>query len=98
VKRWSGWNGVAPFDFDFDACKLSGFKGDSWAVETLNGEYASHTWYLNNNKGIRMVVLNYVKDLFHALCPEYARITCEYMKHFSRDQKTGEIKCNPYIK
>jgi dienelactone hydrolase len=98
VKRWSGWNGVAPFNFDFDACKLSGFKGDSWTVETLNGEYASHTWYLNNNKGIPMVALNYVKDLIHALYPEYARIAWEYMKHFSRDQKTGEIKYNPYIK
>ncbi len=98
VNRWSGWNGVAPFSFDFDAFKLSGFKGDAWTVETLNGEYASHTWYLNNNKGIPMVALNYVKDLTHALYPEYARIAWEYMKHFSRDQKTGEIRYNPHIK
>jgi dienelactone hydrolase len=99
VKRWSGWNGVAPFSFDFDVWKLSGFRGDSWTVETLNGEYASHTWYLNNNnKGLPMVALNYVKDLIHALYPEYARIAWEYMKHFSRDQKTGEINYNPYIK
>jgi hypothetical protein len=98
VKRWSGWNGVAPFNFDFDANKLSGFRGDSWTVETLNGEYASYTWYLNNDKGIPMVALNYVKDLIHALYPEYARIAWEYMKHFSRDQQTGAIKYSPYVK
>ena len=98
VKRWSGWNGVAPFNFDFDAYKLSGFRGDYWNVETLNGEYASHNWYLNNSRGVPMVALNYVKDIIHALYPEYARIAWDYMKHFSRDPQTGAIKYNPYIK
>jgi predicted peptidase len=98
VKRWSGFNGVAPFSFDFETYKLSGFKGDSWTVETLNNEYASYTWYLHNDKGVPMVALNYVKDLIHALYPEYANIAWEYMKHFSRDQQTGAIKYNPYIK
>jgi poly(3-hydroxybutyrate) depolymerase len=98
VKRWSGFNGIPPFNFDFETYKLSGFKGDSWTIETLNNEYASHTWYLNNNKGVPMVALNYVKDLIHALYPEYAPIAWEYMKHFSRDQQTGAIKYNPNIK
>lgn len=98
VKRWSSFNGVAPATFDFDTYKLSGFKGDSWSVETLNNEYPSNTWYLNNGKGEPMVALNYVKDLIHALYPEYADIAWEYMKHFSRDQKTGEIVYNPYVR
>lgn len=98
VKRWAGWNGVPPFNFDFDTYKLSGFRGDSWTVETLNGEYVSHTWYLHNEKGVPMVALNYVKDIIHALYPEYARIAWEYMKHFSRDPKTGEIRYKPYVK
>jgi hypothetical protein len=98
VKRWSGWNGVAPFAFDFDAYKLSGFQGDSWSVETLNDEHASYTWYLNDNQGVPMVALNYVKDLIHALYPEYANIAWDYMKHFSRDQKTGAIHYNPNVK
>jgi hypothetical protein len=67
-------------------------------VDTLNNEYTSYTWYLNNNKGYPMVALNYVKDLIHALYPEYAYSAWDYMKHFSRDQKTGEIKYNPYMK
>ena len=98
VKRWAGFNGVPPFNFDFDTYKLSGFKGDSWTVETLNNEHASYTWYLNDSKGTPMVALNYVKDLIHALYPEYARISWEYMKHFSRDQQTGAIKYNPYAR
>jgi poly(3-hydroxybutyrate) depolymerase len=98
VKRWAAWNGVPPFNFDFETYKLSGFRGDSWRVETLNGEYASHTWYLHNEKGVPMVALNYVKDIIHALYPEYARIGWEYMKHFSRDPKTGEIRYNPNVK
>lgn len=98
VKRWSAFNGVPSVNLDFNAYKLSGFKGDSWTVETLNNEYASHTWYLNNGKGYPMVALNYVKDLIHALYPEYAYTAWDYMKHFSRDQKTGEIRYNPYAK
>ena len=98
VKRWSGFNGVPPVNFDFDTYKLSGFKGDSWTMETLNNEHASETWYLNNDKGIPMVALNYVKDLVHALYPEYAYIGWDYRKHFSRDQKTGAIQYNPYSK
>jgi hypothetical protein len=98
VKRWGGWNGVAPFNFDFESYKLSGFKGDSWTVETLNGEHASYTWYLNDSKGVPMVALNYVKDLIHALYPEYARIAYDYMKHFSRDRLTGAIKYDPNVK
>lgn len=98
IKRWAGWNGVAPFTFDFNTYKLSGFKGDLYTVETLNGEYASHTWYLNNDQGVPMVALNYIKDIIHALYPEYAKIAWEYMKHFSRDQQTGAIKYNPHAK
>jgi hypothetical protein len=74
VNRWSSFNGVAPVNLDFDTYKLSGFKGDAWTMETVNNEYASYTWYLNNNKGYPMVALNYVKDLIHALYPEYAYI------------------------
>ncbi len=45
-----------------------------------------------------MVALNYVKDVIHALYPEYARIAFEYMKHFSRDPRTGAIAYNPNLK
>lgn len=98
IRRWSSWNKIPPFTFDFEAHPLSGFQGDSWTVETLNGEYVSHTWYLHNKDGMPMVALNYVKDIVHALYPEYARIAWEYMRRFSRDPQTGEIKYNDYRK
>ncbi len=98
IRRWARWNGIQPPAFDFATYKLSGFQGDSWTVETLNGEYVSHTWYLHDSKGVPMVALNYVKDIIHALYPEYARIAWEYMKRFSRDPKTGAIHYNPYAK
>jgi len=97
IKRWSDFNGVAPFEFDFDAYKLSGFKGDSWSVETVNNEYESDTWYLNDDKGIPMVALNYVKDIIHALYPEYGNLARNFLKHYSRNQQTGAIEYDPYI-
>jgi hypothetical protein len=45
-----------------------------------------------------MVALNYTEHLIHALYPEYAEIAWDFVKHYSRDQKTGAIKYNPYIK
>ena len=42
-----------------------------------------------------MVALNYVKDVIHALYPEYARIAYEYMRQFSRNQKTGAVEYHP---
>ena len=53
---------------------------------------------LNNSKGMPMVALNYVKDIIHALYPEYAKMGWDFMKRYSRDQKTGAIKYNPNIK
>jgi dienelactone hydrolase len=98
VLRWSGFNGVDTVTLDFDTYPLSGFKGDEWKVETLNNEHLSYTWYLNDKDGVPMVALNYVKDLVHALYPEYATIAWDYMKQFSRNQETGAIVYNPYAK
>jgi hypothetical protein len=39
-----------------------------------------------------------LRDLIHALYPEYAKIASDFAKHYSRDQKTGAIKYNPHIK
>ena len=98
VQRWASFNNLDRFAFDFDAYPLSGFQGDSWTIETLNNEYESDTWYLENSDGIPMVALNYVKNIIHALYPEYANIAWKYMKNFSRNELTGEIEYNPYAK
>jgi hypothetical protein len=44
-----------------------------------------------------MVALNFTEHLIHALYPEYARIAWDFVKHYSRDQKTGAIKYNPHV-
>jgi hypothetical protein len=45
-----------------------------------------------------MVALNYTEDLIHALYPQYAKMAWDYLTQFSRDQRTGVIKYNPYAK
>jgi hypothetical protein len=94
-----GYNGMKMIDtFDFVAHPVNGFKTDRVERVTLNNEYDNYCWYLNNGDGVPMVALNYTEHLIHALYPEYAKIAWDFAKHYSRDQKTGAIKYNPYIK
>jgi predicted esterase len=94
-----GYNGIKTIDaFDFVTHPVSGFKADRVEKIKLNNEYDNYCWHLNNGDGVPMVALNYTEHLIHALYPEYARIAWNFVKHYSRDQKTGAIKYNPYIK
>jgi pimeloyl-ACP methyl ester carboxylesterase len=94
-----GYNGMKTIDaFDFKAYPINGFKADRVEKVRLNNEYENYSWYLNNADGVPMVALNYTENLIHALYPEYARIAWEFAKHYSRNQKTGPIKYNRYIK
>ena len=45
-----------------------------------------------------MVAVNYTMNLKHALYPEYGKIAWDFFKHYSRDQKSGDIMYNPYVK
>lgn len=93
-----GYNDIKTNAFDFVTHPVNGFKADRAEKITLNNEYDNYSWYLNNGDGVPMVALNYTEHLIHALYPEYARIAWDFFKHYSRDQKTGTIKYNPYIK
>ena len=48
--------------------------------------------------GVPMVAVSYTEGLVHALYPEYGKIAWEFLKHYSRDQKTGAIRYNLYMK
>jgi dienelactone hydrolase len=99
LNMFLGYNGmkrIAPFDFK--TYPVSGFKADNMIRVKLNGEYDNYRWYLNNADGVPMVALAYTTSLIHALYPEYGKIAWEFFKHYSRDQKTGEIKYNPYAR
>ncbi len=99
IKLFLGYNDMKPIDaFDFKTWPISGFKADSVVKIKLNGEYGNTRWYINNADGVPMVALSYTENLNHALYPEYAKIAWDFAKHYSRDQKTGAIQYNPYIK
>jgi poly(3-hydroxybutyrate) depolymerase len=93
-----GYNGMKAIDtFDFATHPVNGFKADRFEKIKLNNEYDNYCWYLNNGDEVPMVALNFTEHLIHALYPEYARIAWDFVKHYSRDQKTGAIKYNPHV-
>ena len=75
-------------------------KGGGKLVVAASGRFVGpgHFGLLDLGDGVPMVALNYTEHLIHALYPEYAKIAWDFAKHYSRDQKTGAIKYNPYIK
>ena len=93
-------NGMEPLPetADYDAYPTSGFKADIYTRTKTNGEYTKHSWYFVNEDGVPMVGLTFTDDIVHCLYPEYAQMVWDYCKHFSRDQQTGEIIYNPYVR
>jgi len=93
VKRWSGFNGVPPVNFDFDAYKLSDLKGDSGPWRRSITNTSLRDLYLNNDKGIPMVALNYVR-IWSTRCIPNTPYRLGLHEALSRDQKTGAIQYN----
>ena len=98
VTRFAKLNGLDPIDtYDFETYPISGFAADRVVTKTLNNEYQNVTFYLDNADGVPMLALNFTEGLVHALYPEYGYLGWDFVKHYSRDQQTGEIVYNPYI-
>ncbi len=83
---------------DFDAYPRSGFKADVYASSVVNGDYAKHSWTFLNDEGVPMVGLTYMDDMIHCLYPQYANVVWDFVKHYSRNQETGAIVYNPYVR
>jgi pimeloyl-ACP methyl ester carboxylesterase len=99
LKLFLGYNGMKTIDaYDFKTYPVNGFKADRIERTKLNGEYDTYRWYINDAAGVPMAALSYTENLIHALYPEYAKLGWEFAKRYSRDQKTGAIKYNPYAK
>jgi predicted esterase len=99
IPLFLGYNGMKKFEsFDFDAYPVAGFKADRIENLRLNNEYNNTTWYISNADGIPMIALSVTEGLVHALYPEYAKIMWNFARHYSRNQQTGAINYNPYIK
>ena len=92
------YNGISANEYDFEKYPLVGFEGDLYNEKTLNGEYTNMTWFRVREDGAPMVGVSFTVNLKHALYPEFARLAWDWAKHFSRDQETGEIIYDPYVK
>jgi pimeloyl-ACP methyl ester carboxylesterase len=94
-----GYNGMETIEpYDFKTWPVNGFKADYMIKVKVNGEYDNTSWTLNDKDNIPMVAVNYTMNLKHALYPEYGKIAWDFFKHYSRDQKSGDIMYNPYVK
>ncbi len=98
MNTFLGYNGMDTITFDFDAYPISGFRGDLFRKIVLNGEYDNYQWFMVREDGAPMVGVAYTANLKHALYPQFGVIAWDWAKHFSRNQETGEIEYNPYVK
>ena len=99
ISQFLGYNGMKKVDaFDFNAYPVAGFKADRIKNIKLNNEYKNTSWYINTADGVPMIALSVTEGLVHALYPEYGKIMWNFARHYSRDQKTGAIKYEPYSK
>lgn len=76
---------------DGAAYPFCGFKTDSEINMLVNDEYWNHRFFLNDAAGVPMIGVCVTEGLQHALYPEYARLTWDYLEHFSRNLETHEI-------
>ena len=91
-------NGMKKIVYDFDAYRYFGAKADVYLETRLNNEYTNRMWLLKNDKGVPMVGYSVTDFLPHGLYPEFSKISWDFMRHYSRDRKTGEIVYSPYVK
>jgi hypothetical protein len=91
-------NGMKNIKYDFETYRYFGAKADVYLETRLNNEYTNRMWLLKNDKGVPMLGYSVTDFLVHGLYPEYSRLSWDFMKHYSRNLKTGEIVYNPHVK
>jgi hypothetical protein len=98
LNQYLTFNEMEPIQFDFDTYRYFGAKADIYTETTLNNEYTNRMWLLCNDEGIPMVGLSVTDFLPHGLYQEYGDIAWNFMKHYSRNQETGAIEYDAYVK
>ena len=92
LQTYARFNGITPAeDFDYEKYPVIGRSFDSLKITTVNGEWRNGEWLIKNGKGVPMLGLNVTEYLQHSLWPGYGDILYNFVKHFRRDGKTGEI-------
>ena len=97
INNFMRYNEMPEIEYDFETYPIVGFATDGFLQETLNHEHESLMWYKNNAQGVPMVAIRFTRDLIHALYPAYAKTGWDVVKHYSRDDETGEIIYNPNV-
>lgn len=98
LNQYLAFNEMDQLDYDFETYRFFGAKADLYDEYTLNGEYTSRLWMLCNAAGVPMVGLSVTDFLPHGLYQEYGSVAWNFMKHYARNQETGEVVYNPYVK
>ncbi len=96
INQYLAFNGMKTLAFDFNTYRYFGAKADIYIQNTLNNEYTNRMWLMLNDKGVPMVGLSVTDFLPHGLYQEYGEIAWDFMKHYSRDQKTGAVIYDAY--
>ncbi len=85
------YNEIDEVEFDFDTYPMVGFAGDIYRYGTINDEYPLSTYYYLNDEGVPMVGMAVIEFIPHGLYQEYAQLSWNFMRQFSRDPETLEI-------
>ena len=96
INQYLAFNEMDTLAYDFDTYRYFGAKADIYEETRLNNEYTNRMWLLCSDNGVPMVGLSVTDFLPHGLYQEYGKIAWNFMKHYSRNQKTGAIEYNPY--
>ena len=92
LQTYAKFNGIAPAeDFDYVTYPVIGRSFDSLRIGTINGEWRNGEWLIKNKAGVPMLGLNVTEYLQHSLWPGYGDILFNFVKHYRRSSKTGEI-------
>lgn len=89
---------LVPAKSDSATYPIAGFPYDIYTQYKVNDDYVKHSWYIKNADGIPMVGATYTECITHCLYPQHAEIIWDFFKHYSRNQETGEIEYNPYVR
>lgn len=83
--------------YDFAKYPMIGLSTDKLDVTTLNGEWRSFLWTMNNPDGMPALEMSCTENLTHSLYPGYGTIAWNFMKNYFRNAETGKLVYNPNV-
>ena len=75
---------------------MIGYSADRMDVTTFGRRSRNFLSSSKNDKGIPILSMSCTENLTHALYPNYGEIAWNFMKHFARESKTGNLLYTPH--